>query len=256
MVCGFAILKGSSLSHGLIAVLVTVDLATSLRTWSASFHRRSNARTWITWTNTPPPETPLPASSALIEATDLETLAPMAPLSLRVNVADHVLIRGASGVGKSTLLDALLGVGNAVVLEGQVARRVVRSALIRPDSPLRQGTIDDNLSLGRALDPPDLESMLRRVGLWPSRISSANDAVASDGRNFSDGERIRLLIAQALLNDVELLVLDDVASSLDTESRTRLRNLFDTQDSLTIIEATSDDPLAQPTITVDLEWAR
>jgi zinc/manganese transport system ATP-binding protein len=150
----------------------------------------------------------------------------LAGVSFAVETGELVAVLGPNGAGKSTLLKVVLG------LIKPVSGRV---------SVLGQGSGRANARIGyvpqfRAIEA---ETTLRardvvRFGLdgnrwgpgWPSRarekrIDAALDEV--DGRELaraamgelSGGERQRLLIAQALLSDPRLLLLDEPLASLD-----------------------------------------
>jgi ABC-type lipoprotein export system ATPase subunit len=60
---------------------------------------------------------------------------------------------------------------------------------------------------------------------------------------MSSGERVRLILARAILNGASLLMLDDVAGVLDAGARDDVRNALGQLGDLAIIEATVDSPL-------------
>jgi zinc/manganese transport system ATP-binding protein len=173
---------------------------------------------------------PLGAVSPVLSVEDLRVdlggRAILAGVSFAIETGELVAILGPNGAGKSTLLKVVLG------LVKPVSGRV---------SVLGQGVGRANARIGyvpqfRAMEA---ETTLRardvvRFGLdgnrwgpgWPSRarekrIDAALDEV--DGRELaqaamgelSGGERQRLLIAQALLSDPRLLLLDEPLASLD-----------------------------------------
>jgi ABC-type transport system involved in cytochrome bd biosynthesis fused ATPase/permease subunit len=85
------------------------------------------------------------------------------------------------------------------------------------------------------------------------RFEDLDAELLSDGRGLSSGERVRLLLARALLADVALLVLDDVAGVLDPGARDQVRDSLDREERLAIIEATVDTPLlATPSRRIEL----
>ncbi|MDE3222482.1 MAG: hypothetical protein KGL79_03510, partial [Acidobacteriota bacterium] len=75
----------------------------------------------------------------------------------------------------------------------------------------------------------------------------------ADGRGLSDGERIRVVLARALLQGVATLVIDDVAGLLDETSRQAVRRALERRTTLTIIEASVDRPLlTSPTLHLEM----
>ncbi len=138
-------------------------------------------------------------------------------------------VAGGSGVGKSTLVAALLG--HRRPDEGEVRVHAAGGTVSLADVPnehwwrqvawvdqqpfVRAGTVEDNLRLGRAdADVVELRAVLDRVGL-PLALDRE---VGERGSELSAGERRRLVLARALLRGAPVLVLDEVTAGLDADS--------------------------------------
>ncbi|MCU0723614.1 MAG: ABC transporter ATP-binding protein [Planctomycetes bacterium] len=148
--------------------------------------------------------------------------AALAEVSISLGRGEACAILGPNGSGKTTLLKILLGLlapssGSVSVLGGAPGRP---AALARTgymsETPgfLAHLTGEESLRLaarllgiGRAAFPGRAGPLLERFGL-------ASDAGRAVGE-YSFGMRKRLALAQALLNDPELLVLDEPTSGLD-----------------------------------------
>jgi ABC-type multidrug transport system ATPase subunit len=145
---------------------------------------------------------------------------------------------GANGAGKTTLMRLLTGLirpdtGRITVggrdmstADGRLAVQRVLGYLpqdlgMYPDLSARQFL--DYVALLKGLD--DRPARRRRVG---ELIELVNLGGAADRklRGYSGGMRRRVGIAQALLNDPELLVVDEPTAGLDPEERIRLRTLL------------------------------
>jgi ATP-binding cassette subfamily F protein uup len=122
-------------------------------------------------------------------------------LSLTVNSGDRLGIVGINGTGKSTLLRVIAGVRQPE--EGTVRRgRGTRVAFLEQNPVLPPGTVRQAVG-----DGWEAAAILERLGMGP--------LAGSDVATLSGGEAKRVALAQALLADVDLLVLDEPTNHID-----------------------------------------
>ena len=245
MVVGFGLLDGHlSLVRALTAVLVTAELFTQVRRYGVEFHRREDADR-ARDTLGAVVSLVSDSSNELLVAQELVTDAHPGVISLRLRSGDRVSVTGPSGVGKTTLLHTLVGWRTPLRGSAQLGSHSV--GYVSVESELLSGALRDNLILGADIPDETVRDRLHSLGLDGPRFDDLDAELLSDGRGLSSGERVRLLLARALLADVSLLVLDDVAGVLDPGVRDRVRNALDREDALAIIEATVDTPLLATT---------
>jgi ABC-type transport system involved in cytochrome bd biosynthesis fused ATPase/permease subunit len=250
MVVGFGLLEGHlSLVRALAAVLVTAELFAQVRRYGVEFHRREDAdraREILEIEASVAPE----ESSDLLVAHELLTDAHPGVISLRLRSGDRVSVSGPSGIGKTTLLHTLVGWRPALRGSSKLGSRTV--GYVSVESALLSGALRDNLLLGADIPDETVRERLRSLGLDGPRFDDLDAELLSDGRGLSSGERVRLLLARALLADVSLLVLDDVAGVLDSHVREQVRAALDRETRLAIIEATVDTPLLSTSHRIEL----
>jgi len=242
MVVGFALLGGrTSLAHGLVAVLVTSEIFLNVRRYGVEFHRRENSlRSLATLRAAVLNHAASPASGPL-STEALVTPASATPVTIHVRSGDRILVTGPSGSGKTTLLHTMIGWRDPV--SGTVCRTSSPVGYVSVDSPLIEGTLRDNLTLGARIDDHEVLECLARLGLDGPRFNDLDTAVLTDSRGISTGERVRLVVARTLLARPALLVVDDIAGVLDASARRRVRDVLDDDRTLTIIEASVDSPI-------------
>ena len=151
----------------------------------------------------------------------------MAHVDLHVAPGEFMAIVGPSGCGKSSLLRILAGLaqptsGSALIdgvpVTGLNPRRV--GFLFQQDALLPWRTVRDNVALGLRLGKrgQDLSDVDARVQEWVTKVGLAG----FEGRypaQLSGGMRKRVALAQTLIADPELLLMDEPFTALDAQSR-------------------------------------
>lgn len=148
-------------------------------------------------------------------------------------------ITGPNGAGKSTLLEILAGVrrplAGSVSMAASAPIALVVQRTTTPD--LLPLTVSDVVSMGTWAQPSlhALSSRSRRSTRRTERrraVAHALDRVGlsfAAGRPFIDlsgGQRQRVLLAQAIVRNAPVLLLDEPATGLDSESRDRTRAIL------------------------------
>lgn len=163
-------------------------------------------------------------------------------ISLTVNAGDNIALLGANGAGKSTLLRILLGLivpsSGQVSLEGRPLTTLNRRAIARQLAYVPQSHVPGfPFSVSHVVG----QGRLPAVGLMhaPNRADQAvvEQALSDLGiahlaaRTYTDlsgGERQLVLIARALVQRAQVLVLDEPITGLDYGHQLRLLRLLDT----------------------------
>ncbi|MEO1994662.1 MAG: ATP-binding cassette domain-containing protein [Planctomycetaceae bacterium] len=152
--------------------------------------------------------------------------------SFRIDPGETVAVVGETGVGKSTLCHLLVRFydvdDGAIRISGIDVRKLslnwLRShiALVSQDVFLFEGSIRDNLRLGRPLATLDELKSACQVAHADGFIMNFPDGydtrVGERGVRLSGGQKQRIAIARALLKDAPILVLDEATSAVDAET--------------------------------------
>ncbi len=157
------------------------------------------------------------------------------PLSIEVPPGSIAAVVGPTGIGKTSLFRALLGL--EPLASGGVVRYGTRAldaagvgpnerpfAWVPQDAPIVGDTLAINVGLGRADDDaaiPDPIPVLAQLGN-DALGTSLGDQVLGTVRALSGGERQWIAVARALATGLPVLLLDEPTSALDPASQARL----------------------------------
>ena len=165
-------------------------------------------------------------------------------LSLDLRSPCLVGLLGPNGAGKSTLMKllvaALLPTTGSILVDGQPLTRVERQLKARLGYLPQDFGLFDELTVEQFLDyMAALKGLRGPRAVIRQVIRSVNleEKARAKIRTLSGGQRQRVGIAQALLGDPELLILDEPTVGLDPEERIHFRNLFSqtAQDRLVLL---------------------
>ena len=165
-------------------------------------------------------------------------------LSLDLRSPSLVGLLGPNGAGKSTLMKllvaALLPTTGSILVDGQPLTRVERQLKARLGYLPQDFGLFDELTVEQFLDyMAALKGLRGPRAVIRQVIRSVNleEKARAKIRTLSGGQRQRVGIAQALLGDPELLILDEPTVGLDPEERIHFRNLFSqaAQDRLVLL---------------------
>lgn len=158
-------------------------------------------------------------------------------LNLEVKKNDFIGIIGQSGVGKSTLIDMILGylkptIGKVHIINEK--NNIIRSddimSYVAQEPIVIQGSISENIRLDEKESPEndlkvknaikfaELESFVNTLG------QGINTILGEGGTNLSIGQKQRLALARCFYSQREIMILDEPSSALDQETQD---NIFD-----------------------------
>lgn len=153
-------------------------------------------------------------------------------IDLKLPSGSFVSLVGESGCGKSTIAGILAGknkgytgeitVGGSRLSEIREADLMNHVLLVRHDSYLFKGTVEDNLRMAKPdATEKEMEEALQKVNLlgFLKNQEGLDTKLLEKASNLSGGQRQRLAIARALLKEgVEIYIFDEAASNIDRES--------------------------------------
>ncbi|HHF2881663.1 TPA: ABC transporter ATP-binding protein [Vibrio diabolicus] len=156
-------------------------------------------------------------------------------LSLHIPAGKKVALVGASGGGKSTLIQLLIGVyrqnSGSIRFNDELTEdigfEVIRDkiAVVLQQPILFNDTLRHNLTLGGNFDEMSLWRALEVAQLQDviSQLNHGLDTqVGRNGVRLSGGQRQRLAIARMVLSDPQFVILDEATSALDTATEAAL----------------------------------
>ncbi|MDQ7089525.1 MAG: ABC transporter ATP-binding protein [Methylococcales bacterium] len=173
-------------------------------------------------------------------------------INLHIKQGDKVALVGASGGGKSTLVQTLIGLYppnsgmiyfNDVPLD-KIGLKIVREhvATVLQHPAIFNDSVRSNLTLGRPVSDEQLWQALEIAQLKTtiSQLELGLDTlVGKQGMKLSGGQRQRLAIARMIIANPSVVILDEATSALDSETEYNLHLAMNSflKDRTTIIIA-------------------
>lgn len=158
--------------------------------------------------------------------------------SLEVNQGEKIAIVGATGSGKTTVVNLLTRFydidSGSITIDGIDISKVSKSelrksiAIVLQDTVLFNGTIAQNIRYGK-LDATNEEiakaAESANADVFIERLPDGYETeLAESGGNLSQGQCQLLSIARAVLKDPKILVLDEATSSVDTRTEMHIQS--------------------------------
>ena len=172
-------------------------------------------------------------------------------INLNIDKNKKYAIVGESGSGKSTLIKLLMRYYNDyegnILIDNNDLKSIYSSDLYKNISMIQQNvfmfddSIKENIRLYSNHTDEEVLKSCERSGLTklidklPDRI---NSFVGENGNKLSGGEKQRIAIARALINNTQILILDESTSALDNETAYNLEKALLSLNDLTLITVT------------------
>ena len=163
--------------------------------------------------------------------------------SLHVPAGHTVALVGASGAGKTTVVNALLRFATArsgeILLDdvpiNDLKLNSLRQhfAVVSQEIILFDGSVAENVAYAspKAMDRAKVQACLEAANLWAhvaSMPQGMDSPIGVNGSMLSGGQRQRLAIARALYRDAAIWIFDEATSALDSESEAVIQNSIET----------------------------
>jgi NitT/TauT family transport system ATP-binding protein len=172
--------------------------------------------------------------------------------SLCLNDGEFVAIVGPTGCGKSTLLNVAAGLVNvtagSVSVFGKPLRGINRAAgyMFQADALLPWLTARDNVALSLEFHDVPREEARRRADTWLERVGLRTHGLRYP-HQLSGGMKKRVALAQTLVLDPRIILMDEPFSALDVQTRQLMEN--------ELLDIWSADKKSVVFVTHDLEEA-
>lgn len=162
-------------------------------------------------------------------------------VSLKIKQGQFIALVGASGSGKSTMIDLIERFydpeDGAILLDGVDLKNhslsTIRNniSLVNQDIMLFDASVKENIAYGNLEANQDQIEKAAKIAAADEFIKELSHnydtAIGQHGINLSGGQKQRLCIARAIVKDSKIIIFDEATSSLDTISEQKIKNSID-----------------------------
>jgi ABC-type bacteriocin/lantibiotic exporter with double-glycine peptidase domain len=174
-------------------------------------------------------------------------------LQFSVPKGSRTVICGASGAGKTTIINLLLGLYSPsegrILADGVPLAEIEASdwlagiALAGQDAELFEATVRDNIAIVRPdADDEEIAWAARNAGIHDTILrlpAGYNTWIGERGLNVSGGQRQRIALARAFLRKPSILILDEATNAVDVPLEAEIRrNVLEIMKEGTVIYIT------------------
>ncbi len=161
-------------------------------------------------------------------------------ISFKIERDKTTAIVGASGAGKSTIVDLLLRlydvnsggiyIDNTDLREYNIYSFLTKVGFVGQETFIHNASVKDNISFGQSYTMAEIIEAAQRANAheFIQQLPEGYDTPVGDrGVRLSGGEKQRIAIARAMVRKPEILVLDEATSSLDNISQKAVQEALD-----------------------------
>ena len=160
-------------------------------------------------------------------------------INLHIAKGHKIKIEGQNGSGKSTFSKILTTLyqpsAGHILINGKDKKfynqEIVKDKilLVTNEDILFNDTLYNNIALGKDIDIETILDMAERISFYDF-IAAKEDGlefiISENGKNLSTGQRKKMLLLRAIFAEAELIILDEVLSGMDNESRDQVESLI------------------------------
>ena len=176
-------------------------------------------------------------------------------VNLEINKGEYVSIVGHNGCGKSTLCKLMIGLyeknGGDIIIDGlslnrdnlSTIRKKIAIVFQNPDNQFIGATVEDDIAFSLENDNVPRDKMVSLVKEYAAKVGM-EDFLSKEPSYLSGGQKQRVALADALVRNPEILILDEATSMLDPNGKQEILNLIHMMrkenPELTVISITHD----------------
>lgn len=169
-------------------------------------------------------------------------------INIKIKKGEKIKIEGQNGSGKSTfskVLTTLYQPHSGAILVNNKDKKFYdeeemreKILLVTNEDILFNDSIYNNIALGKDIDITDVLDKAKEINFYDfvaSKEDGLDFIINENGKNLSTGQRKKILLLRALFAKAEIIILDEVLSGMDIESRSKVESLIDNDNDKTYI---------------------